>query len=54
MEIPILTRQVAETLPQVRQMPLLRQFSIPLGIEDEPSPKPDNLEPDYTTELDQS
>ena len=47
MEIPTLIRHVAEEVPET-QIPLLRQFEVPPEIETAPSPKPDELEPDYS------
>jgi hypothetical protein len=43
MEIPVLTRQVAEVVTETN-IPLLRQFDIPPEFEAEPSPKPDELD----------
>ena len=43
MEIPVLTRQVAEVV-EIKNIPLLRQFDIPYELETEPSPKPDELD----------
>lgn len=48
MEIPTLIRQVAEEIVNTNAPPLLRQFSVPPEIEAVPSPKPDELEPDYS------
>ena len=48
MEIPTLTRQVAVAERMTTKIPLLRQFAIPPEIEAAPSPKPDELEPDYS------
>ena len=48
MEIPVLKRQVAEKieLRKICEIPLLRQYDIPTGIEAVSSPKPEELEPE--------